>query len=658
MDKKTIGIDIGGTFIKIGVVNEEGSILKSVSIQTNVTEGPQQAVKRICTAIEKLIKELTFKYSDFIGIGIGIPGLLNTKEGLIISSPNLPGWEYYPLRNDIQLKLLGMPAFVENDANAAALGELYFGAGTDSNNLICLTLGTGVGGGVVVNGEIMHGENGVAGELGHITLFPNKGRICNCGNEGCLEAYVGSNGIVKSTLDIIEEYPESILNNYLKSPSVITPKLIFESAEDGDQLSSRILMEVGTYLGIAVSNFVNLFNPGIIVLSGGVANAYSYFYPQIKSELQKRAFDMPAKNVQIIKSRFGKEAGILGAASIVFSKGVSKANIFKSNRIQPENTKLLLGIHIGATGTRAAIITVQHNKVEIVKATSLVPQGNNMDEIIKVVKNQSIKIITDTGIKIEQLSGTGISTPGNIEVDLKTIVSSPNLEWANINIQGVFGKVLPNPIFIDNDGNAAALAELMFGKGRGVKNLLCITICTGIGAGLIINGEIYRGYRGLAGEVGHQTINPDGPYCVCGNRGCLEVYASGLAIVKTMKQLISTGRNTILIPEKDRLNYVDIISAAEKGDALAIEVLKEMGKYMGIGLANLINILGFEKLIITGRLSKGIRFFESELKLEIKNRVFPAAIHVASTIDISDMGEDSDLIASAATFLYQNSFNF
>jgi glucokinase len=312
--------------------------------------------------------------------------------------------------------------------------------------------------------------------------------------------------------------------------------------------------------------------------------------------------------------------------------------------------RLILGIHIGSTGTEAALVEIDNSKYKVIKKSEHKPQGQNKKAIVNGVRDVVNEVIQDQ--PEDQIEGTGISTAGPVDNQKKFVHDPPNIKWANVDIESEFGIILPNPIFVDNDADAAALAEMQFGKGKNVDNFVCLMLCTGIGSGIIINRNIYRGYACLAGEVGHQTIDYNGALCNCGNHGCLEAYASGWAIVKKMNEIIEHGVSTSLAPKFNELSYQDICQAADNSDRVSVNVLRESGKYLGIGIANALNILAPDKIIITGKLSMGYKHFKDTLEEEIRIRAFPIASKILPTV-ITSFGDDMDVLAATATYLFQ-----
>ena len=259
-----------------------------------------------------------------IGVGLGSPGLIIAETGVVHFSPNFPGWSDIPLVTYVNAELAKLQPLkkykpilrgMDNDVNAMTLGELHHGAGVGYNNLVALTLGTGVGGGVVINGVVYHGSQNTAGELGHTVVEPN-GRYCGCGNQGCLEAYAGAKNIVERIQEKIETGRSTILTTATKNGAALTPRTIAEAAQAGDKLAIEIFAETGRYIGIALTSIAHILNPQIAIIGGGIAEAgESLLFEPIRAELSKRAMDIPSQ-MKIVKAHLGNDAGIVGAAML------------------------------------------------------------------------------------------------------------------------------------------------------------------------------------------------------------------------------------------------------------------------------------------------------------------------------------------------------
>ncbi|MCZ6676438.1 MAG: ROK family protein [Candidatus Poribacteria bacterium] len=316
----SIGIDLGGTDIKAGLLSESGEISCRLVMPTDADAGGKVVASRIAEAVLRVIekaKTAGIDARDLVGIGIGSPGLIIAQTGVVHFSPNLEGWADVPLADYVKAELaeLELPIFIDNDVNAMTLGELSHGAGVGLKNIVCLTLGTGVGGGVVIDGKVYHGSGNTAGELGHTVVIPD-GRFCGCGNQGCLEAYAGARHIVERTIQKIESGRRSSLTHCL---SDLTPKRISEAAQTGDELAVEILAETGRYIGIALTSVAHILNPQMAIIGGGIAEAgEKLLFEPIRAEVSKRAMDIPAKTMRIVKAQLGNDAGLVGAAMLAF----------------------------------------------------------------------------------------------------------------------------------------------------------------------------------------------------------------------------------------------------------------------------------------------------------------------------------------------------
>lgn len=300
----SIGVDLGGTNLRASAVDSSGHQLGKISGKTNLREGRDAVIEDIVTAIRALRDQ--FGQEHLAGIGVAVPGFIEMKKGLIVGSNNLPAFDGFPLRDDLTEKL-GKPVILENDANAAALGEKWLGAGQDVDDLVLLTLGTGIGGGIVADGRILHGFIGMAGEFGHMTVIPN-GNPCGCGNEGCLEKHASATAVAS-------------MGRLLQLGENLTSKDVYEMAQGQDENGRRarhVFEMMGTALGIAIANLVNIFNFPLYLLSGGPLPAWDLFAPAIFREVEKRSFTYRNTKTRIEKATLGGEAGLYGAACLPF----------------------------------------------------------------------------------------------------------------------------------------------------------------------------------------------------------------------------------------------------------------------------------------------------------------------------------------------------
>lgn len=314
MEKVVIGVDLGGTNIRAGIVDRNGSVSSKIEGSTSVQDGKDIVIERLVEELKALQNEARTFSREVSTIGIGAPGIISIEKGIIALSPNLPDWIDVPLR-DIVRDGIGIPVVLENDANAWAFGEKWVGAGKEFQDFILITLGTGVGGGIIHGGEILHGADGMAGEIGHMTVNPD-GPKCVCGNSGCLEVYASARGIVDRTIEAIESGGETRLKeitegNFYK----ISSEIVYQVAKDGDSLARDIMREMGRYLGIGIANLINIFNPEAVIIGGGVKEAWDLFIESAKREIQKRAFSIPVERAKIVQSSLS-EGGLIGAAGI------------------------------------------------------------------------------------------------------------------------------------------------------------------------------------------------------------------------------------------------------------------------------------------------------------------------------------------------------
>lgn len=306
----TIGVDLGGTNLRCAAVQPDGEILEEFRVRTDPARGPDRVVDDIVAGIQEVNEG--HKGHELIGIGIGVPALIVIETGTVKRAPNLPGFEDYPLRARMQEKL-GLPVIVENDANAAALGEVWRGTGHDVDDLVMITLGTGVGGGIVYQGRIMHGFLGMAGEFGHITVEPN-GLRCGCGNYGCLEAMSSATGIARMAEQAIYCRASPLLAEYKQQDGTVTPFHVHQAAQRGDAEAQEIYSRMGQWLGRGMAALVNSFNFPLYVIAGGVIGAWEFFAPAMFTELKRRSLTYRNSDTRIEKAQLGNLAGLYGAA--------------------------------------------------------------------------------------------------------------------------------------------------------------------------------------------------------------------------------------------------------------------------------------------------------------------------------------------------------
>lgn len=313
-----VGVDLGGTNIVTGAISADGATSHGVhSLPTRAALGADAVVERIVemvkTTIDRTIAETGATYSQFAGVGIGSPGPLDREKGIVIVSPNLK-WNDFPLRDRVSAPL-GMPATLDNDANCATLGEWWMGAARGGRNVIGLTLGTGVGGGIIIDGKLYHGSSDAAAELGHVTIESN-GRLCGCGNYGCLEAYASGPAIAARARESIGADGDSALLALSGGDlSQLTAAMVYRAAAEGDALAADVVRDTAKFLGTGVANFLNIFNPDVLVLAGGVAQAGDSLFVPLRAEVRRRAFKPAFEACRIVPGTLDGTAGVVGAAA-------------------------------------------------------------------------------------------------------------------------------------------------------------------------------------------------------------------------------------------------------------------------------------------------------------------------------------------------------
>ncbi len=286
MPDYSIGVDLGGTNLRIAAVSTDGQLLEKVTVATRIDRGADHVIDDMCNAI----RTLSDRYRStgaFLGAGIGVAGIIDLDAGIVRKSANLPGWENYHVREQIERRL-GARIFLENDAKVAALGEQWLGAGRNVDNMAMLTLGTGIGGAIVLDGKIFHGMNGMAGEFGHVTIEP-EGILCGCGNRGCAERYASATGIVRMAREAIESGQAPELAKAASSEAEFSARIVYDLAKHGDEASQRIFQRFGCALGILLADIVNVLNLPVYVVGGNVAAAWDAFAPSMFEELAQRS---------------------------------------------------------------------------------------------------------------------------------------------------------------------------------------------------------------------------------------------------------------------------------------------------------------------------------------------------------------------------------
>jgi glucokinase len=341
MSTFAVGVDLGGTNLRIAAVDSDGNLLEKVTLGTHVIKGRDYVIGEMTDAIKALVTKYSAKMT-LEGVGIGVPGIIDKRTAMLRESPNLPGWDDYPVRDEIERRL-SATVILENDANVAAFGEGWLGAARGYNEVCMITLGTGVGGGIVLGGKIWQGMNGMAGEVGHVTVDPN-GYPCKCGNIGCVEQYASATAVMKMAKEEIEDGNAPELEKLAKGPNVeFNAREVFNLALQGDAPAQRVYDRVGSALGILIADLVNILNLRMYVIGGGVSNGWQAFAPKMFEELKKRSMvyaatappdefigvgaaakvaakQPPPYRTVVTRALLGSDAGLYGAARLPMAK--------------------------------------------------------------------------------------------------------------------------------------------------------------------------------------------------------------------------------------------------------------------------------------------------------------------------------------------------
>jgi glucokinase len=313
MDKNiVIAGDLGGTNLRMAAVDRSGKVLHRTKRATPRTDRAEEIMRLIVEAAEDCLANLEEGKECVAAIAVAAPATVNARDGVILKAPNVPALDGFRITANIEDEL-NLKAILENDANAAAVGESWIGASAGYRNSIMITLGTGVGGGIIIDGNILRGPDGTAGEVGHVCVEP-LGEPCGCGSRGCVEQYSSATAIVRQTQELASQYPRSELSNRAR----LTAMDVFIAGKAGDELALEVFRRQGFYLGIALAGLINVLNPEIIVIGGGAADGWDLFMPHLEEQIEKRTYREPRMRVVFRKALLGDDAGIIGAAKLAF----------------------------------------------------------------------------------------------------------------------------------------------------------------------------------------------------------------------------------------------------------------------------------------------------------------------------------------------------
>lgn len=315
-EKFRIGVDIGGTNVKIALVNKKGEVSFPKTVPTRAEMGYEYTISNITQCIKDLMAEAKIDKNSLEGIGFGFPGQIDCDNGVVRILPNIPGWIDVPIA-EIMQKEFGVPVKVDNDVRCMALAESNYGAGQGCKNLICITIGTGIGSGLIINGKLVRGASNAAGEIGHIKLEMHDGLLCGCGDAGCFEAYASGPSIVAMAKEYVQGGKSAKFRELAGSVDAITPAIVAQAAQEGDVVAKKIFERIGEYLGIGLASVVNLLNPERIVIGGGVADAGDILFEPLRKTLKDRAMPIQGEAVEVVHAKLGNTAGLIGASLLI-----------------------------------------------------------------------------------------------------------------------------------------------------------------------------------------------------------------------------------------------------------------------------------------------------------------------------------------------------
>jgi glucokinase len=317
-----VGVDVGGTNIKLGLVDNLGRTIARQTIATQQQDGPQAAVERMAAAVRQIVQQAGGSLDDIPAVGLATPGTMDIPAGMLLQPHNLPAWWGFPIREKLSAAC-GRPVVFANDANAAAFGESWVGSGQGFSSIVLLTLGTGVGGGIIIGDLSVDGQHSHGGECGHVILdYHDTARLCPCGQRGHLEAYASAQAVVQRTQEALEAGRPSSLRQRLAGGQVLTPKMVAEEAERNDELALELVLETARYLGIGVVTLMHTIDPGAVILGGamtfgGASSPLGQrFLERVRQEVRRRAFPVLADRTSVVFAALGSDAGYIGAAGI------------------------------------------------------------------------------------------------------------------------------------------------------------------------------------------------------------------------------------------------------------------------------------------------------------------------------------------------------
>jgi len=317
-----IGLDLGGTKIAACLMDKSGQIVMKTTFPTLAEEGPDAVISRMKSIVYEIMSRADITKRDVVAMGVCSPGPLDTEKGVVLNPPNLPGWVEVPLK-DVLYKEFWLPLTLENDANAAAMGENLYGAGKGFKNFMYITISTGIGGGVITGGKLYRGANGNAVEIGHTTIN-FQGPLCGCGNNGCWEAYASGSALARFAREAIVGGKKTMIKDIAGDEKGIKAEHVFEAAREGDDFARELVAREGFYLGVGLANMVNSFNPDCIAIGGGLSREWDLLYESMIKVMREKALKANTENLQIVRAKLDVDASVIGAAAIAWGQASSQ----------------------------------------------------------------------------------------------------------------------------------------------------------------------------------------------------------------------------------------------------------------------------------------------------------------------------------------------
>jgi glucokinase len=313
-----VGVDLGGTNLRAALTDRNGTLLHEARRPSKADGPASETLETLIEAVREVLNLQGVTAREVVGVGIGLPGIMDSEAGIVYWSPNFPNWDGVAVSETVS-RALELPVSILNDARCAALGELRFGAGRGVKYMVMITLGTGIGGAIVLDGRLMLGPNGSIGEVGHHTIDVN-GPRCSCGNFGCWEALCGRDAIVERALRLIQKGLETRLLEMAPQPDELTPALIAEAAVSGDAVAHQVMDETGSYVGVGITNLINMLNPEVVVVGGGIAQAGELLFGPVRRTVRARAVELQARTARIVPAELGDNAGVLGGVVLALQR--------------------------------------------------------------------------------------------------------------------------------------------------------------------------------------------------------------------------------------------------------------------------------------------------------------------------------------------------